>query len=52
MLSAIESLNSENFNNHFIRSINKVLLTNNKGKDKNPGKFREIEVHIGPSRYT
>lgn len=47
MLKGLEILPSTKINSHFIRSINKVLLTNARGEHKNPGKYRSIDVHIG-----
>lgn len=48
MLSGLNSLHASPLNSHFIRSVNKVLLTNSRGENKHPGEYRKIEVHIGP----
>ena len=44
---AIEDVNNISLSNRLIRNIHSILLNSVRGRDKDPGNFRKIQVHVG-----
>ena len=44
---ATEKLQKNDFSVHMINSMNKILLSGVRGKDKSPGEIRTIQNYIG-----